>query len=274
MASESKLHYLIDLIDDPSIEVRNEIIVQLNNYGLCLEEDLNNLHEYVDSEKMSLLMPILTSNRRKWLTDNWHSWFNLANQNEKIELALDLISRFHYGIHTLPSLTKMLDQLAGEFINKIPYGDELDLANYLFQEKGIRGCKENYYNPFNSNPIYTLKEKKGLPITLSLIYILLGHRLSFNIRGCNFPGHFLAKIMSEEEIILIDCFNGGRIIYESDINEALEYPVDAIINALHNDVSAEVIITRVLNNLINAYSFINDTQSVNLFTTLSKQIPS
>lgn len=273
MASESKLHYLIDLIDDQSIEVRNEIINQLSGYGLSLEKDLKSLRTDLDSDKMNILAPILTANRKKWLEENWNNWFLLKSLNEKIEFALDLISRFHYGIYINPRLSEMLDQLSEEFKNKIPYGDELDLAYFLFQEKEIKGAKENYYNPFNSNPVYSIKEKKGLPITLCLIYILVGNRLGFDIRGCNFPGHFLARIILDEEIILIDCFNGGRIIYESDINEVLDYPDDAVINSLHGDVSAEEILTRVLNNLINAYSFITDTDSTNFFSQLVKQIP-
>lgn len=273
MASESKLHYLIDLIDDQNVEVRNEIINQLSGYGLALEKDLKSLRADLNSDKMNILAPILAANRKKWLEENWNNWFLLESLNEKIECALDLISRFHYGIYINPRLSEMLDQLSEEFKNKISYGDEFDLANFLFQEKEIKGAKENYYNPFNSNPVYSIKEKKGLPITLCLIYILVGNRLGFDIHGCNFPGHFLAKIILDEETILIDCFNGGRIIYESDINEALDYPDDAVINSLHGDVSAEEILTRVLNNLINSYSFITDTDSTNLFSQLVKQIP-
>jgi hypothetical protein len=273
MNSESKLHYLIDLIDDQSVEVREEIIHQLSGYGHSLEKDLKNLKTEVSSTKMNILAPILASNRKKWLEENWGIWFCVESLNKKIEIALDIISRFHYGIYFTPRLEKMLDQLSEEFKNKIPYGDELDLANFLFQEKEISGAKENYYNPFNSNPIYSIKEKKGLPITLCLIYILIGGRLGFDIRGCNFPGHFLAKIVLDDETILIDCFNGGRIIFESDINESLDYPDDAVINSLHSEVSAEEIITRVLNNIINAYSFINDVESTDFFSKLVKRIP-
>ncbi|MCX6170105.1 MAG: transglutaminase-like domain-containing protein [Ignavibacteriales bacterium] len=274
MTSENKLYYLIELVDDLSEEVRAEIVQQLNNYGFTLERDLKELPANVVADKMIHLAPILTSNRMNWLEKNWQNWFNKTTHHEKIECALDLISRFHYGIYFTPALSELLDQLSNEFKNKIPYGDELDLTNFLFHEKELSGSKDDYYNPFNCNPIYTIKEKKGLPITLSLIYILIGDRLGFDIHGCNFPGHFLAKIYSDDEIILIDCFNKGKIIFESDINEALDYPVDSIIDVIHNDVSAEVIITRVANNLINAYKFINDYNCTNLFKNLSKQIPS
>ena len=274
MTSENKLHYLIDLVDDESAEFRSEIVKQLNEYGFALEKDLKGLSANVVKDKMNILTPILTANRMKWMEEHWQSCFNKNNFHEKIECALDLISRFHYGIYFTPALSELLDQLSDEFRNKIPYGDELDLANFLFHEKELSGAKEDYYNPFNSNPIYTIKERKGLPITLALIYILIGDRLGFDIRGCNFPGHFLAKITSDDdEIILIDCFNKGKIIFESDINEALDYPVDSIIDVIHNDVTAEAVITRVINNLINAYSFISDSDSINFFTNLSKQIP-
>ncbi len=53
----------------------------------------------------------------------------------------------------------------------------------------------------------------------------------------------------------------------------MDYPIDSIIEVIHNDVTAEVIIARVLNNLIIAYSFIDDVASINFFTIFSKQIP-
>lgn len=53
----------------------------------------------------------------------------------------------------------------------------------------------------------------------------------------------------------------------------MDYPIDSIIEVIHNDVTAEVIIARVLNNLIIAYSFIDDVASINFFTIFSKKIP-
>ena len=130
-------------------------------YGFELEDDLNKYNGSIDSEKMSLILPIIEENRRTWIKENWDSWPNLDNDNEKIETALNLLSKFHYGIHYKPGLTRLLDELAEEFKNKIPYGDELDLSFFLFKEKLFTGSKEDYNNPFNCNPIYTIKEKKG-----------------------------------------------------------------------------------------------------------------
>lgn len=266
--SSSKLQYMIQLIDDDSNEVREEILKELKKYGASLEKDLLEYSDILNPDRMKILQPLIENNRRNWLLNNWNDLYNYDNESERIEYALNLISVYIYGIHPVYDLSTLLDELTEEFKNKIPYGDELDLATFLFQEKNIHGAKEDYYNPFNSNPIYSIKEKKGLPITLSLIYMLIGYRLGFSIKGCNFPGHFLAKVEMDDEIILVDCFNGGKFFYEHDFEELINEPKENIIQLIHKDASAITIIRRVLSNLIHSYSIINDNVNHQFFTDL------
>lgn len=264
----SKLQYMIQLIDDDSHEVREEILKELKKYGSSLEKDLLEYSDILNPDRMKILQPLIENNRRDWLKNRWNDIYNYENEFEKIEYALNLISIYLYGIHPVYDLANLLDELTEEFKNKIPYGDELDLATFLFQEKGIKGAKDDYYSPFNSNLIYTIKEKKGLPITLALIYILVGYRLGFSIKGCNFPGHFLAKVEMDDEIILVDCFNGGKFFYEHDIEELINESKENIYNSIHNDASAVTIIRRVLSNLVHSYSIINDNTNHQFFTDL------
>jgi hypothetical protein len=273
MSGKSKLHYLIQLVDDDSIEVRNEIIKELNNYGTSLEEEISVFSDILTEQKLNLIQPVLYSNRRKILKKKWKSWFKLDEENDKLEKALTLISCFHYGFLDMYEFPNWIDELSEEFLLKRRYGDELDLAHYLFQEKEIKGAKENYYNPFHSNPLYAIKQKKGLPITLSLIYILVGGRLGFEIKGCNLPGHFLAKFQSDEDIILVDCFNGGKFFYEDDLENNLPDSKIDMSNIIKEDPSAFTIMRRVLNNLIGAYSFINDSENHKFFSDLLKETP-
>jgi hypothetical protein len=273
MSSKSKLHYLIQLVDDDTIEVRNEIIKELSNYGTSLEEEISLFSDILTEQKLNLIQPVLYSNRRKILKKKWKSWFRLEEENEKLEKALTLISCFHYGFLDLYEFPNWIDELSEEFLLKRRYGDELDLANFLFQEKEIKGAKENYYNPFHSNPLYAIKQKKGLPITLSLIYILVGGRLGFEIKGCNLPGHFLAKFQSDDDIILVDCFNGGKFFYENDLENNLPDSNVDVSKIIREDPSAFTIMRRVLNNLIGAYSFINDSENHKFFSDLLIETP-
>jgi regulator of sirC expression with transglutaminase-like and TPR domain len=266
-----KLTYLIDFIDDDSFEIRNEIIKQLLNYGFELEDDLKKYQGSIDSEKMSLIIPVLEENRRTWIKENWDSWKNLESDYDKIETSLNLLSKFHYGINYKPDLTQLLDELAEEFKNKIPYGDELDLSFFLFKEKQILGSKDDYNNPFNCNPVYTIKERKGLPITLSLIYVLVGNRLGFSIKGCNYPGHFLAKVEFDNELIFVDCFGGGKVFFENDLENLLKGSEIEFMKMIMEETSAESIIHRVINNLINSYLLLNDFINVKFFRELNDQ---
>jgi hypothetical protein len=273
MTDALKLKYLLDLLDDDSKEIREEIFKQLSNYGFALENDLRVYKDKLDSQKLNMINPIIEANRKKWLAENWNTWLENETDYEQIEAALNLISKFHYGIFLKPELPRLLDEITEEFKNKIPYGDELDLANFLFQEKGIKGAVDDYYNPFNSNPVYVLKERRGIPITLCLIYILIGNRLGFNIKSCNFPGHFLARVEMDDEILFIDCFNGGKIMYETDVINLAKDSYQSFLKIIYADINSRMIVRRVLKNLIRAYSINNNTDNVSFFQNLFDGTP-
>ena len=96
----------------------------------------------------------------------------------------------------------------------------------------------------------------------------MGGRLGFAVKGCNYPGHFLAKVEMDEELIFIDCFNGGKIFYENDLRNLLDDKNEDIIEHVKADVSAETIIIRILNNLVNSYIFLNDHANTEFFKNL------
>ena len=56
------------------------------------------------------------------------------------------------------------------------------------------------------------KSKKGLPITLSLIYKIVADRLGLRAWGVGLPGHFLVGVESDGAKMLVDPFAGGRML--------------------------------------------------------------
>lgn len=268
MLEKEQLPHILNLVDDDAEEVRNYVFKDLTDYGLDLEEDLFEFAEVIDRKNLAIIDPIIKNNRRKWLQKNWCQWFDVRDYHEKIETAMNLISKFQLGYFQQISLSKRLDQISEDFKNRYPYGNELDLANYLFQVLDLRGDKRDYYSPLNSNLYYTLEEGKGLPITLTLIFILIGERLGFNVVGCNFPGHFMAKINIDDELLLIDCFSGGRIIFESELKALTNDSYESIMKIVHTESDAETIIKRVLKNLVNAYREKEDTPNLHVISEL------
>ena len=271
MGNKDQLEYLIKLVDDDTEEVRTEVVNELRHYGTSLEEDLKEFSDIMQPSKLELLKPILEKNRREWLLQNWSSWISISNENARLEQAMSLIAQFQFGINYQPSINKLINELADEFRTKYPYGTELDLSDFLFGEKQITGNNTDYYNPFNSNLIYVIKEKKGIPITLAILLILVANKLGYTIEGCNFPGHFLAKIRLEKDILMIDCFNNGKLIYEHDIKKMTHGSSETIMRLVEMETSSTTIIRRMINNLTNAYKNSNEfKQSDFMLEILSK----
>ncbi len=91
------------------------------------------------------------------------------------------------------------------------------LHDVLFAEEGFRGNTEDYYSPLNSCLPVVLQTKRGMPITLSLIYKLVAERLGLHVHGIALPGHFLIGLKqtwaeSDDQVMIIDPFAGGRIL--------------------------------------------------------------
>ncbi len=137
------------------------------------------------------------------------------------------------------------------------------LSEFLFDQKGFEGNREQYGDPRNSFLNDVLERRLGIPISLSVIYIEVGRRLGLNLYGVSFPAHFLVKAIDDRGELVIDPFNEGVILDLDEIRSRLEQiyrqPVD-----LHPDmlkpVSTRHILTRMLRNLKNIYARSADWQ--------------
>lgn len=273
MLTKDKLPHIISLVDDESEEIRDFVLKDLNDYGTDLESDLVEFSDILNLKNLQAIKPIIEKNRREWLLANWKTWYSPFSELEKIETAMNIISKFQLGILQQTTLSIKLDIIAGNFMNLYPYGNELDLSYYLFNILNLRGNKEDYYNPLNSNLYYAFESGVALPITLVLIYILVADRVGLKVVGCNFPGHFLAKIEIDGEMILIDCFNEGKVIFGSDLSDLTDDSQEALATIINAPLSARTIIKRVLSNLINAYKEKGDVVHQQFFKELMLSAP-
>ena len=92
-----------------------------------------------------------------------------------------------------------IDALAERLRRRLPADaaplQRLRLLNrYFFQELGFAGNVNDYYDPRNSYLHDVLATRRGIPITLALLYIELASRPGLQAQGVSFPGHFLVKL--------------------------------------------------------------------------------
>ncbi len=119
-----------------------------------------------------------------------------------------------------------IDALAAKLKNRIAADtaplQRLRLLNrYFFQELGFAGNVNDYYAPENSYLHRVLDSRRGIPITLALIYIEIAQQIGLEARGVSFPGHFLIKLKMPQGEVVIDPFN-GRSLSRDDLEERIE----------------------------------------------------
>jgi len=95
------------------------------------------------------------------------------------------------------------------------------LNQFFFHELGFGGNVNNFYDPDNSYLNAVLRTRRGIPISLAVLWMELAHGLSLHVRGVAFPGHFMVKINLPKGQVVIDPFNGHSLSRE-ELSERLE----------------------------------------------------
>jgi regulator of sirC expression with transglutaminase-like and TPR domain len=174
------------------------------------------------------------------------------------ELALEL-AREEYPTLDVEATLAELAALAREVRPRLRGGlaAQVEALNrYLFHDLGFHGNERDYYDPRNSYLNEVLDRRTGLPITLSVIAIVIGTRAGLEVSGVGLPGHFIAKVVGRGEEIYFDPFHGGRVLSVQDcealVESVLGSPFQATPDAL-SAVPVGFIIQRMLNNLKAVY---------------------
>jgi len=129
------------------------------------------------------------------------------------------------------------------------------LNHALFELEGFRGNQEQYDDPRNSYLDLVLERRRGLPITLSIVYVEIARRLGYEAYGIGFPGHFLAKIVGVSDVpereIIVDPFFGRSLSVDDCADRVRAAAGDHVDLDLHwlRPVTANEIYVRMLNNL-------------------------
>lgn len=267
MPNLKQLPYLLKLVDDDSGTVRRAVLKELAGFGPDLEREVSRLAPAFDK---SHLKELLEDYRRTVLKDEWSGWQSLPGFYERLEAAFSLLTTFQNGMSHPLGLKEALDAVAAEYSARHGKSDVYALAVFLFREKGLSGADSDYYNPTNSNLVHVIETKRGIPISLTCIYMLVGHRLGLEIGGCNFPGHFLARTVIEGEIFLVDCFNGGQFLREESLS--MNDVAEGVREMIRSGADVETIVARVLHNLIRAYEQSGYPENMQLMTDLLEAV--
>lgn len=96
------------------------------------------------------------------------------------------------------------------------------ITDFFFGDLGFAGNQEQYDDPRNSFLNDVIARRRGIPITLAVVFMELARRAGLSLEGVNFPGHFLLRCPpdptdpEDSRAILIDPFHGGAVLDELD----------------------------------------------------------
>jgi regulator of sirC expression with transglutaminase-like and TPR domain len=130
------------------------------------------------------------------------------------------------------------------------------LRSFLFDDLGFRGDRKDYYNPSNSLLHQVMVRRRGIPLTLSILFMELGWRVGMPFEGVGFPGRFLVRLTGEPDDLILDPFQRGMSVHEEDCRRIL-LEVSGGKLSFHGDLLVSVtkrdMIARLLLNLKGAY---------------------
>lgn len=253
MHDSRQLPFLLKLLEDESPSVRQSVYQQLIAFGPSLEAELVRADLRLTSRELEGVREWIRERSREWLREAWPSWMNEPDPFTQMEAALNLLAEFQEDRYRPGKTHALLDELADEC--RATYGapSTRDLSSFLFRVKDLQGARDDYYNPLNSSLVFAIEKRRGIPISLVSIYMLVGRRLGLTIEGCNFPGHFLALAREPESTLVIDCYNGGLIIDNAILSRYFDPVSVTVEDLIRLRATTPTIVSRVLRNLINAY---------------------
>jgi regulator of sirC expression with transglutaminase-like and TPR domain len=115
------------------------------------------------------------------------------------------------------------EHLAHRIALDMSCGHRLRMLNhFFFEELGFAGNRECYDEADNSYLNRVIERRRGIPISLSLLYIEIGRALGLRLAGVAFPGHFLVRLDRSTGASIIDVFDSGRMLSESELQRRLQ----------------------------------------------------
>ena len=109
-----------------------------------------------------------------------------------------------------------VDQLLARIKRRLPADStpwqSLRILNqFFYHDLGFSGNVNNYYDPDNSYPHAVLRTRRGIPISLAVLWLELAQGLGLKARGVAFPGHFMVKVNLPKGQVVIDPFTGQSL---------------------------------------------------------------
>lgn len=219
MADKSEIESLVYLLDDPDPYVKSEVrnrLFELGETAVPLLDEHKN--KVTDQEERSLINEII-----QWITyssveeDFMDVLAGGLDSLGQLEKAVFILARFNNPTLRVKEYQKKLDRFAQRVADDVRYSlSEVQkmhkVLDLVFTDLEFSGSTTDYYSPDNFYLNKVIERRQGSPIMLALVVLFIARRLKLPFQGVSMPVHFMLMYQSDQEEVLIDPFDHGKIV--------------------------------------------------------------
>lgn len=275
--SAAEQEALLNLLDDTSVAVRRALLARFAQVGTAAAPFLQTVaqgsnrilarHAAWFLEELKFTDPVAE-----------FSGF-IRSQNYELETGVLLLARAIEPRLDVGECCTELDAIAERCRELIVEPSSMRekcriLNRVLFHEWGFHGNVEHYTDPRNSFIDQVLKRRTGIPISLSVVYLLVAERLGLELEPVGLPGHFIVGCFSDDLPFFIDAFDRGVFRDAEEIFELLR--ANNIVPKQSDLAPTPVreVLCRSCRNLVNHYTAAGRPDRAKLFAHFVEEFES
>ena len=151
------------------------------------------------------------------------------------------------------------------------------LNHMLFDIHHFEGNKDDMTSSQSNYVNYLLESKKGSPLSLGMLFIILAQKLGLPVYGVNLPQHFILAYLAttgldhpgkDDVLFYINPFNNGAVFTRREIDLFIGQMKYKPADSFYTPCSNPDIIRRLINNLIFSYNKNGETDKIEDLETL------
>ncbi len=249
---------LVSLLEDDDKEILHHVEAKLLSLGtdvipILEKEWMNNS---LNPSVRNKIEDIIHTLQYQLLKDKLQAW--RQGGGEDLLEGMMLISNFLYPELNLKYLKRKFEQYYyeawKEFKNDMGPVEQIKVLNdVMFNKLKFRPNSKNFHAPSNSMINVVMESKKGNPLSLCVVYLIIAQRLKLPVYGVNLPNLFILTYKTEDTQFYINVFNNGLIFSTEDIDNYINQLNLSKSDIFYEPCSHVDIIIRNLRNLISAF---------------------
>jgi regulator of sirC expression with transglutaminase-like and TPR domain len=245
---------LISLLDDP--EIAPQIQSEIQNLGETIIPYLEeSWEETLDPQQQQRLEDLIHQLQFEGLQQRLRVWRD-AGAQDLLE-GMWLLNSYQYPDADLQALNRAIEQLRFEawtlLRSEMHPADQVQMLNHvIFRNHKFSANTQHFHSPANSMLQRVIETKRGNPLSLCVIYLLVAQRLDLPVFGVNLPNLFVLTYQAENKAFppfYINCYNRGVVLSRADIEHYVGQLGITSQDAFYEPCSNLDIVRRAMRNL-------------------------